>query len=72
MTTLPSVEAIIMVFPEEEGPNSFDRSTLIVRIFPSTDISTFFINYLLIERSSFPMARMNDRSKTVGYRKKKE
>jgi len=47
MTTLPSVEAIMIVFPEEEGPNSFDRSTLIVRVFPSTVISTFFISYVI-------------------------
>jgi hypothetical protein len=30
--------------PDEEGPKSFVRSTLIVRIFPSTVISTFFMN----------------------------
>lgn len=32
----------MMVFPDAEGPNSFDRSTLIVRIVPSTLMSTFF------------------------------
>lgn len=31
-----------MVLPEEEGPNSFVRSTLILRMFPSTVICTFF------------------------------
>jgi len=40
---LPSVEAMMMVLPDADGPNSFDRSTLIVRIFPATVISTFFI-----------------------------
>jgi hypothetical protein len=33
----------MIVFPEEDGPNSLERSTLIVRIFPSTVISTFFM-----------------------------
>src|SRR4030042_6157407 len=46
MTTLPSVEAIMIVLPEADGPNSFDRSILIVRMFVSIDISTFFIFYL--------------------------
>src|SRR5437667_193370 len=41
--TLPSVEAMMMVLPEEDGTNSFDKSTLIVRMFPSTVICTFFI-----------------------------
>src|SRR5437867_9701952 len=41
--TLPSVEAMVMVLPEEDGTNSFDKSTLIVRMFPSTVICTFFI-----------------------------
>jgi hypothetical protein len=43
MLTFPSVEAMMIVFPEEDGPNSLERSILIVRIFPSTVISTFFI-----------------------------
>jgi hypothetical protein len=43
MLTFPSVEAMMIVFPEEDGPNSLERSTLIVRIFPSTVISTFFM-----------------------------
>src|SRR5437870_9490749 len=43
MDTLRSVEAMMMVLPEEDGPNSFVRSTLIVRMFPSTAIWTFFI-----------------------------
>ena len=43
MLTFPSVEAMMVVFPEEDGPNSLERSTLIVRIFPSTVISTFFM-----------------------------
>jgi len=40
---LPSVEAMMVVLPEADGPNSFVRSTLIVRMFPDTVISTFFI-----------------------------
>lgn len=43
MVTFPSVEAMIVVFPEAEGPNSLDRSTLIVNVVPSTVISTFFM-----------------------------
>jgi len=43
MVTFPSVEAMMIVFPVEEGPNSFERSTLIVNIDPSTLISTFFM-----------------------------
>jgi len=34
---------MMIVFLDAEGPNSFDRSTLMVRTFPSTVISTFFI-----------------------------
>jgi hypothetical protein len=34
---------MMIVLPEEDGPNSLERSTLIVRIFPSTVISTFFM-----------------------------
>ena len=33
---------MMIVFPEEDGPNSLERSTLTVRTFPSTLISTFF------------------------------
>ena len=33
----------MMVFPEADGPNVFERSTLIVRMLPSTVISTFFM-----------------------------
>jgi hypothetical protein len=43
MLTFPSVEAMMIVLPEEDGPNSFERSTLTVRIVPSTLISTFFM-----------------------------
>ena len=43
IVTLPSVEAMMIVFPEAEGPNSLDRSTLIVNRVPSTVISTFFM-----------------------------
>lgn len=34
---------MIVVFPEEEGPNSFDKSTVMVSTFPVTDTSTFFM-----------------------------
>ena len=34
--TFPSVDATMMVLPDEEGPNSFDKSTLMIRMFPST------------------------------------
>lgn len=43
MVTFPSVEAIMIVFPEADGPNSLARSTLIVSKVPSTVISTFFM-----------------------------
>jgi hypothetical protein len=43
MVTFPSVEAMMIVFPEAEGPNSLDRSILIVNVVPSTVISTFFM-----------------------------
>ena len=46
MVTLPSVEAMIIVFPEADGPNSFERSTLMVNRVPSTVISTFFMLFL--------------------------
>src|SRR5512132_1586197 len=34
-----------MVLPDEDGPYASERSTLIVRILPSTLISTFFMVY---------------------------
>jgi hypothetical protein len=34
---------MMVVFPEAEGPNSLDRSTLMVNMVPSTIISTFFM-----------------------------
>jgi hypothetical protein len=34
----------MMVLPDEEGPNSFDRSTVIVRMLPAMVISTFFMD----------------------------
>ena len=43
MVTFPSVEAMMIVFPEADGPNSLDRSTLMVNKVPSTVISTFFM-----------------------------
>ena len=42
MVTLPYVEAMMMVLPEADGPNSLERSTVIVSIVPSTRSSTFF------------------------------
>jgi hypothetical protein len=38
---LPSVEAMMIVVPEEDGPNSFETSTWIARV--SSIIWTFFI-----------------------------
>jgi hypothetical protein len=43
MATLPSVVAMMMVFPDDDGPNYLDRSTFMVRMLPSTFISTFFM-----------------------------
>jgi hypothetical protein len=43
IVTFPSVEAMMTVLPVEEGPNSFERSTLIVNTDPSMLISTFFM-----------------------------
>lgn len=34
----------MIVLPEDEGPNSFVRSTVIVRVFPLTENSTFFMD----------------------------
>src|SRR6266478_4388207 len=34
---------MMMVLPDEDGPNSFVKSTVMVRMSPATDISTFFI-----------------------------
>lgn len=45
---MPSVEAMMMVLPEDDGPNSLVRSTLMVRMLPSTLISTFFMLVLLL------------------------
>ncbi|CUQ68291.1 protein of unknown function [Candidatus Nitrospira inopinata] len=50
--TLPSVEAMMIVLPEAEGPNSLERSTLIVRMVPSTVISTFFMAGSFHKRAS--------------------
>jgi hypothetical protein len=36
------VAAMMIVLPEDDGPNYWDRSTLIVRMLPSTFMSTFF------------------------------
>src|SRR5680860_126647 len=43
MDTLPSVELIITLFPEADLPNSFEISTMIVKILPFNFISQFFI-----------------------------
>ena len=40
---LPSVEAIMIVLPEDEGPKLLLRSILTVRMVPSTFNSTFFM-----------------------------
>ena len=39
----PGALFLICQEPVEDGPNSFDRSTRIVSIVPSTVISTFFM-----------------------------
>ena len=52
MDTLLSVEAMMIVFAEDEGPNSLLRSTSIVRMFPSTVISTFFMRFSLRSAST--------------------
>jgi hypothetical protein len=46
--TLPSVEPIIMLFPEDDLPNSFDISTVIVSILPFSFISQFFMGAFLL------------------------
>ena len=51
--TFPSVLAMMIVLPEVDGPNSLVKSTLIVRIFPSTDMSTFFKRPSLCLRFAF-------------------
>src|SRR3990172_449212 len=56
MLTFPSVEAMMMVLPDDDGPNSWDRSTLMVRMFPSTFISTFFMQRLPFPLCPFPFA----------------
>lgn len=40
----PSVDAIMIVLPEDDGPKSLVRSTVIVKMFPLTDNSTFFMD----------------------------
>jgi len=50
MATFPSVDAMIMVFPYDDGPNSFVRSTIMVRMLPSTFISAFFMVIFLENR----------------------
>ena len=51
--TFPSVLAMMIVLPEVDGPNSLVKSTLIVRMFPSTDMSTFFKRPSLCLRFAF-------------------
>jgi len=41
--TLPSVEAMRMVFPYADRTNSFERSTVMVSLCPSTVICTFYM-----------------------------
>src|SRR5947207_3014260 len=70
---LPSVDATMMVLPEDDGPNSFDKSTLIVRMFPSTNIWTFFMRILLAlvtprySRPRGPEALVLVVSETLGF-----
>src|SRR4029453_1231947 len=51
--TLPSVDAMMIVFPEADGPNSLARSTVMVRMVPSIFISTFFMRWS-------PLCRIGD------------
>jgi hypothetical protein len=44
MDTLPSVEAIISLLPEEDFPKFFEISTVIVSMLPVNFISQFFIS----------------------------
>lgn len=39
----PSVDAMMIVFPDELGPKSFERSTVMVRMFFATLMDTFFM-----------------------------
>jgi hypothetical protein len=43
MDTLPSVEAIIMLLPDDDLPKSFEISTVIVSMLPVTFMSQFFM-----------------------------
>lgn len=53
--TLPSVEPIIMLFPDDDLPNSFDILTVMVSILPSNFFTVFHIYVLL--RSSYSIFR---------------
>ena len=54
MLTLPSLEAMMIVFPEEDGPNSLERSTLMVRMVPSTFMSIFFTVTPPLPQADYP------------------
>jgi hypothetical protein len=43
MVTLPSVEAMITLLPEDDLPKSFEISTVIVNTLPVTFMSQFFM-----------------------------
>jgi hypothetical protein len=45
MEMFPAVVAIIVVLPDFDGPRFLLKSTLIVKTFPATCISIFFIPY---------------------------
>src|SRR6476660_8645532 len=53
---------MMMVFPDAEGPNSLERSTLIVSVVPSTVISTFFMMV------SSPPVRLGEPPQRIGLR----
>src|SRR5438128_2042803 len=63
---LPSVDATMMVLPEDDGPNSFDRSTLIVKMFPSTDAAPTDVSRRE-QRTSSAAARIVARRRVTGY-----
>src|SRR6476620_7296420 len=62
IVTFPSVDATMIVFPDAEGPNSLERSTLIVSMVPSTVISTFFMMV------SSPPVRLGEPPQRIGLR----
>ena len=71
---LPSVEAMVIDLPDFEGPNSFEMSTFMVRMSPSSVMSMFFIAKTFVEVREggvgfsfrFPAYEMEGMKKNVG------